>query len=84
MYELKKDLNNDKYEIDAKSQINNIEPLLNNSSIYGYKLLGAGGGFFLVIGKIKECKEYLTSVGLNPIPIEIDNLGCNIFRTTSE
>ncbi len=83
-YELKKDLNNDKYEIDAKSQINNIEPLLNNSSIYGYKLLGAGGGgFFLVIGQIKECKEYLTSVGLKPIPVEIDNKGCNIFQTIS-
>ncbi len=83
-YKLKKELNNDKYEVSQNSAINNIEALLKNSSIYGYKLLGAGGGgFFLVIGKIDECKEYLTSVGLNPIPIEIDNLGCNIFRTTS-
>ena len=58
--------------------------LLNNNSIYGYKLLGAGGGgFFLVIGKFKECQEYLTSVGLNPIPIEIDNNGCNILQTSS-
>ncbi len=83
-YKLKKDLNNDKYDMVGNSEINTIEDLLKDSSIYGYKLLGAGGGgFFLVIGKLKECKEYLTSVGLKPIPIEIDNNGCNIFQTTS-
>jgi len=58
-YKLKKNLNNDKYELDSDSQITKVENLLNNASIYGYKLLGAGGGgFFLVIGKIKECKEF--------------------------
>ena len=83
-YKLKKDLNNEKYELEENSNINNIEDLLKNNSIYGYKLLGAGGGgFFLVIGKFRECEEYLSSVGLNPSPVEIDNNGCNIFQTTS-
>ena len=59
-YKLKKKLNNDKYEMGPNSAIHNIEALLNNSSIYGYKLLGAGGGgFFLVIGKIKNVKNIL-------------------------
>ena len=81
-YKLKKDLNKSISSRNKNSVINDIEVLLENQSIYGYKLLGAGGGgFFLVIGKDIECKEYLNSVGLNPIAIEIDNKGCSIFQT---
>ena len=76
---LKKELNEDK-----SSKIYEVENLLQHHFIYGYKLLGAGGGgFFLIIGKGEKCKNYLKSVNLNPIPIEIDNKGCNILHTAS-
>ena len=79
---LKKELNEDKY--DKLSKIYEVESLLKHRLIYGYKLLGAGGGgFFLIIGNGEKCKNYLKSVNLNPVPIEIDNKGCNILRTES-
>ena len=81
-HQLKKELNQDKFL--PNSPISDVEELLKNSSIYGYKLLGAGGGgFFLVIGKERDCKQYLNSVGLDPLPIEIDNKGCIVFNTLS-
>ena len=40
-YKLKKDLNNDKYELEKNSDIDNIEELLKNNSIYGYKVIRA-------------------------------------------
>ncbi len=81
-HQLKKELNQDKFL--TNSPVSDVEELLKNSSIYGYKLLGAGGGgFFLVIGKERDCKQYLNSVGLDPLPIEIDNKGCIVFNTLS-
>ncbi len=79
---LKKELNEDKF--DKFSKIFEVESLLKHHLIYGYKLLGAGGGgFFLVIGNGEKCRNYLKSVNLNPVPIEIDNKGCNILSTES-
>lgn len=81
-YKLKKQLNEDHFA--ESSIIRKVETLLENNLIYGYKLLGAGGGgFFLVIGDGVKCKNYLKSVNLNPISIEIDNKGCSILQTIS-
>ena len=81
-YNLKKSLNED--EFDSSSIIYKVEKLLNHKSIFGFKLLGAGGGgFFLVIGDGKNCKNYLEGVNLKPIPIEIENKGCSIIDITS-
>ena len=38
---------------------------------------------FFIIGNGDKCKNYLKSVNLDPVPIEIDNKGCNILRTES-
>ncbi len=79
-YLLKKELNGDLYQ--KLSSVNKVETLLKNKLIFGYKLLGAGGGgFFLVIGDGKNCKDYLLNSKLNPIPLEIDNKGCSIIQT---
>ena len=65
----------------AQGKINDVEQLLNHQSIWGYKLLGAGGGgFFLVIGKEYDCYNYLKSQNFSPIPIEIDQNGCRIIN----
>ena len=65
----------------GQKNIDFVEELLAHHSIWGYKLLGAGGGgFFLVIGKPIECFNYLNSLKLDPIPVEIDQFGCRIIN----
>ena len=78
-YFLKKTLNGSQNDKHAK--IKEIEKQLNHQSIWGYKLLGAGGGgFFLVIGDGQECENYLKHNGLHPIKLSIENSGCKIIN----
>ena len=82
-YELKKTLNGDNKFL--SENVKNIEEVLNNNCVWGYKLLGAGGGgFFLVIGDDILLKDYLLGCGFNPIPVETDFKGCRVFSFDSE
>lgn len=78
-YELKKQLNGD---VDIKiGKVFDFERVLQHDSVYGYKILGAGGGgFYAVIGDGKRCEQYLVDSGLRPVAIKIDFRGCRVLE----
>ena len=82
-YELKKTLNGDNKYLPEK--VKSIEEIFDNPCVWGYKLLGAGGGgFFLIMGEPKFLKDYLLKSGLKPITVKTDFKGCRVFSFDSE
>ena len=82
-YESKKQLNGHSSNSPVHTGLEAISDLFTDSSIWGYKLLGAGGGgFFAVIGDPISMPAFLQNVGLQPIPVSIDFAGCKIFKSS--
>ena len=52
-----------------------IEEILDNLGVWGYKLLGAGGVVFSILGEPKFLKDYLLKSGFKPIKYKHQDVG---------